>query len=228
MELRDTQIPTQIIGSLCVLLLTASLAGCAAENNPQSDTFVAPQRLSEPRLEPFAEADVTREHMIVMGTDPDNPDVRPRMNLFRTMLHNTELMEHWRPFGDYTNAADSISARDKELMILRLAWLYYSEYEWTAHYNAALNVGFSAAQIEATKIGPESALWDEFDRAWLRATDELYKDAFISDANWEILTTRYTEPQLMHMLAVVAHYHMVAMLTNTLGIQRDEFLGPGF
>ena len=228
MELRQMCMKAQVIVRVSVLFFAAWLAGGAADAEAQSSSFVAPYRLSEPRLAPFDEADITREDMVAMGTNPDNPDGRPRMNLFRTMLHNTELMNHWRPFGDYVNAADTISARDKELLIMRLAWLYYSEYEWTAHYNAALRVGLTAEQIEATKTGPESELWDEFDRAWLRATEELYEGAFISDANWEILTGRYTEAQLMHMLATVAHYHFVAMLTNTLGIQRDEFLGPGF
>jgi alkylhydroperoxidase family enzyme len=216
----------QIAGAV-VALTTISLLGCGAQTGAQ-DTFEPPARLSAPRLAPFDESELTREQLIAMGTDPDNPDVRPRMNLFRTMMHNVELMDHWRPFGDYVNASDSISARDKELLIMRLAWLYYSEYEWGAHYNVALGAGLTEEQIEQTKAGPDSPIWDDFDRAWLRAADELYEHAFITDANWEVLRTRYSESQLMHMFATVAHYHLVAMMTNTLGIERDAFLGQGF
>ena len=209
----------------CLVLATGS---CVAQTEAASDSAAVPYRLSEPRLAPYREEDLTREHLIAMGTNPDNPDARPRMNLFRTMMHNAELMDHWRPFGDYVNASDSISARDKELLIMRLAWLYYSEYEWGAHYNAALAAGLTPEQLEQAKVGPDSEVWNDFDRAWLRAAEELVEDSFISDSNWDILKTRYSEAQLMHMFATVAHYHLVAMLTNTLGIERDSFLGQGF
>ena len=213
---------------LCLSLALTILAGCAQVNDTDSEAFVAPTRLSEPRLAPLEEQDLTREHLIAMGTDPDNPDGRPRMNLFRTMMHNTDLMSRWRVFGDYVNADDTISSRDKELLIMRLAWLYYSEYEWGAHYDAAINSGLTAEQIEQTKVGPESEMWDDFDRAWLRAADELVESAFISDANWAVLTERYTQAELMMLFATVAHYHLVAMMTNSLGIARDEFRGRGF
>ena len=213
---------------LCLSLALAVLAGCAPVTDTDSVAFVAPTRLSEPRLAPVEEQDLTREHLIAMGTDPDNPDGRRRMNLFRTMMHNTDLMSRWRVFGDYVNADDTISSRDKELLIMRLAWLYYSEYEWGAHYDAAINAGLTAEQIEQTKVGPESEIWDDFDRAWLRAADELVESAFISDANWAVLTERYTQSELMMLFATVAHYHLVAMMTNSLGIARDEFRGRGF
>ena len=221
--------PARLFRGLCASLALALLAGCALDNDTVSaEAFVPPTRLSEPRLAPLREEDLTREHLVAMGTDPDNPDGRPRMNLFRTMMHNTDLMERWRVFGDYVNADDTISSRDKELLIMRLAWLYYSEYEWGAHYDAAINAGLTAEQIEQVKVGPESEIWDEFDRAWLSAADELVDSAFISDANWAVLTERYTQSELMMMFATVAHYHLVAMLTNSLGIERDEFRGRGF
>ena len=220
--------PACVFRGLCAALALAVLAGCAPVNDTDSAAFAPPTRLTEPRLAPLREEDLTREHLVAMGTDPDNPDGRPRMNLFRTMMHNTDLMNRWRVFGDYVNADDTISSRDKELLIMRLAWLYYSEYEWGAHYDAAINAGLSAEQIEQVKVGPESAIWDEFDRAWLSAADELVDSAFISDGNWAVITERYTQPELMMMFATVAHYHLVAMLTNSLGIERDEFRGRGF
>ena len=226
---RSPLAPACVFRGLCAALALAVLAGCAPDNDTVSAAaFVPPTRLSEPRLAPLREEDLTREHLVAMGTDPDNPDGRPRMNLFRTMMHNTDLMNRWRVFGDYVNADDTISSRDKELLIMRLAWLYYSEYEWGAHYDAAINAGLSAEQIEQVKVGPESAIWNEFDRAWLSAADELVDSAFISDGNWAVITERYTQPELMMMFATVAHYHLVAMLTNSLGIERDEFRGRGF
>lgn len=228
---RRNRIPTtlpRVFRGLYVPLALAVLAGCTPADETDSAVFEPPTRLSEPRLAPYREDDLTSDHLIAMGTDPANPDGRPRMNLFRTMMHNTGLMTRWRVFGDYVNADDTISSRDKELLIMRLAWLYYSEYEWGAHYDAAINAGLTEEQIEQTRVGPESEIWDDFDRAWLRAADGLVDSAFVSDEDWAVLTERYTQSELMMLFATVAHYHLVAMLTNTLGIQRDEFRGRGF
>ena len=207
------------INILTIITITA-LTGCAS--------MVAPYRLDEPRLAPVDSADITEEMISSLAVDPEVAAGRVDLNLFRTMMNNTELMNNWRYFGDYVNSSPSISNRDRELLIMRMAWLYYAEYEWAIHYSGALNAGLTEEQIQATKIGPDAAIWNEFDRAWVSATDELYENAFISDENWEVLKTRYSQPDLMVMLAIAAHYHMVAMVTNTLGVEVDSRLTKRF
>jgi 4-carboxymuconolactone decarboxylase len=56
----------------------------------------------------------------------------------------------------------------------------------------------------------------------LRAADELYHDAFISDATWNALAKRYDQQQLMDVVFTVGAYDMTAMFLNSFGVQLDQ------
>ena len=58
--------------------------------------------------------------------------------------------------------------------------------------------------------------WSEFDRAVLRATEELMGDYAISDETWAILATQWSEPQMMELPGLVGQYVMAAMVFNTM------------
>ena len=46
-------------------------------------------------------------------------------------------------------------------------------------------------RIEQVKAGPDHPAWSDFDRALLRAADELHDDSCISDATWAELRAAY-------------------------------------
>ena len=209
-------------------LALMALVACTSSESIRGPMVEPPYRLSEPRLALIDTDDVSQEMVLSLAVDPEVAAGRVDLNLFRTMMNNTELMSNWRYFGDFVNSSPQISNRDRELLIMRLGWLYYAEYEWAIHYNGALNAGLTEEQIQATKVGADDPIWNDFDRAWLSAVDELYESAFITDENWEVLQTRYSQPDLMVMLAIAAHYHMVAMVTNTLGVEVDSRLTNRF
>ena len=75
--------------------------------------------------------------------------------------------------------------------------------------------------------GPKAAGWDAFDATLLRATDELYSDAIITDATWNALAKRYNQQQLVDVVATVGQYSLISMLLNSLGVQLEEGV-PGF
>jgi len=58
----------------------------------------------------------------------------------------------------------------------------------------------------------------------LKATDELHKDAHLSDATWQGLGKYYNTQQLMDAVFTVGQYNLVSMALNTLGVQLDEGL----
>jgi alkylhydroperoxidase family enzyme len=78
-------------------------------------------------------------------------------------------------------------------------------------------------EIERIKAGPEAADWGEADRALMSATDELTRDAFISNDTWQALSV-FSEKQRMDLVMTVAQYTQVSMMLNTFGVQLDEDL----
>ena len=69
--------------------------------------------------------------------------------------------------------------------------------------------------------------WTDADALLLRAADELHAEARLSERTWGELAHRYDEQQLIEIVMVVGHYHMVAMTLNSLQVELDSGI-PGF
>jgi len=111
----------------------------------------------------------------------------------------------------------AIPLRDKELIILRTAWLSRGDYIWGRHNLTGQRAGLTTEQIDNVTRGPDAPGWNDFDAALLRAADELHTSRFISRATWDTLAQRYTEEQLREVVLIIGNYTQLAMFQNTLG-----------
>ena len=171
---------------------------------------------------------LTEEHRDMMGVDPNDPTLRERMALFRTLVKFPNMFAAMRGLGSRVSALPAMSNYDRELVIMRIAWLYQGEYEWGAHYDAAVRAGISEAQFEAIKVGASDSIWNDWERTLISSADQLVMDAYLDDATWISLREQYSEEEILGLLGMVAHYHMIAMVTNTFGVQLDEHMTQGF
>jgi uncharacterized protein YceH (UPF0502 family) len=142
-------------------------------------------------------------------------------NIFRTLVRHPGLFRRWMPFGGKL-LNGKLPARERELAILRVGWLCQSEYEWGQHVPIGKRAGLTDEEIARIPGGPRAQGWSDLDSAILRATDELHEDSCIGDLTWERLSREYDEKQLIELVMVVGHYHLVSMALNTLGVQREE------
>lgn len=148
---------------------------------------------------------------------------RPVLNIFRTMLHNPQALRAFLSWGNYVlSKRNSLPAREREIAILRVGYLCRSGYEWTQHRPIGERAGLTASEIEAIKLGADSPVWSEADRALLRGCDELHQRQFISDATWQALGAHFDPRQCMDLVFTVGQYTQVSMLLNTFGVQLDE------
>ena len=148
----------------------------------------------------------------------------PVLNIFRTLAHAPKAFKRFMAWGGYIlSDANSLSPRDRELVILRAGFNWKSGYEWAQHVRIGLDCGLTEVEIARIKKGSDAPEWSDSDRALLVATDELTADAFISDATWETLG-EYSEKQRMDLVMTVAQYTQVSMMLNTFGVQLDEDL----
>lgn len=108
--------------------------------------------------------------------------------------------------------------RDRELAVLRIAWLSQSPYEWGEHVDIAQRFGRTAEEAARVTQGSSAEGWSEHDAAILRGVEELLADYALSDATWEVLARAWDEAQLIEYLMMVGHYVGVAFVQNTLRI----------
>ncbi len=146
------------------------------------------------------------------------------LNLIKTLSQHPDLMKAWGPFGGYVLNGSTLPARDRELLILRTAFINGAQYEWGYHSRSAKGLGVTDEELAGIIKGPEAQGWSSFDRALLRAADELDRSATISDRTWAYLDARYDEKQLMDVVFTVGQYKMVSMALGAFRIQMDEGL----
>ena len=145
-------------------------------------------------------------------------------NIYTTLVTNPILFERWLGLAHNLLFDGSLTARDRELLVLRTAVNCDSEYEWAQHQRFAVAGGISEGEIAAIFHGWHDEPWTARERALLAAADELHVSSFVGDETWAVLADHYQPEQLIEITMVVGVYHLVAMLLNSLGVQLDEGL----
>lgn len=146
-------------------------------------------------------------------------------NVIGTLARHVEASKRLGQMGAHVlGPTSTLPPRDRELLILRTAWLCRAEYEWAQHVAIGRRAGVTDEEIERCRRGPEDAGWDAFDAALLRAADELHAEQCIADATWATLASRYDTLQMMDVVFAVGQYTLVAMALKSFGTPLDEGL----
>lgn len=148
------------------------------------------------------------------------PDGEP-LNIFGILAHHPAMLKRWLVFATHVLSKNTLSARDREVLILRTGWNCGSRYEWGQHVLIGRDCGLSDADIEQIKIGPTHPSWTTLDRLLLTAADELHIEQSLSDATWNNLTQIYSTQQILDVIATVGNYHLVAMFLKSARVPLD-------
>jgi 4-carboxymuconolactone decarboxylase len=179
-------------------------------------------RPTSPRIAPLRPDELdeeARELLVPAGALADSVG-GGALNIFATLVRHPGLFRKWLPFGGKL-LAGKLPPRERELVILRTGWRCESDYEWGQHVIVGRVAGLTVDEIARIKDGPDAAGWDELDATLLRAADELHDDNCIGDDTWSALAKRYDDKQLIELVMLVGHYHMVAFTLNSLAVQRE-------
>lgn len=172
-----------------------------------------------PRIPPLADDELTDTQRALVALT-HLPGL-PATNIFKTLVRHPSLMRHWLPFsGKLLNG--KLDGRDRELVILRVAWLCDSEYEWAQHTILGRQAGLADDEIARVAAGPDAADWPARESALLRAADELHETSTVSDGTWTALAEELDERQLVELVMLIGQYHMVAFALNALGVELEE------
>jgi 4-carboxymuconolactone decarboxylase len=178
-------------------------------------------RPSQPRVMPLQPHEWSPEQRTLLEPFVKSGTV---WNVFKTLVRHTSLFKRWLPFANHVLFKQSLSPRDREMLILRIGWLCRAPYEWTQHVQIGLRSGISEAELERIADGPDAPDWTEHDAALLRAVDELHTDCCLSDATWHTLSKRYSTEQMVDVVFTVGQYNLVSMALNTFGVEIDPEL----
>lgn len=150
---------------------------------------------------------------------------RPRgLNVLGLFAHHPALTQAFNTFNAHILFDSSLSPRQRELLVLRVARLRACEYEWLQHTVLARDAGLEIDEIRRVAAGPDAEGWSALDRAMVRAADELVGGADISEPTWSVLADALDQQQLLDLVFTVGAYETLAMAFRTFDLEPDADL----
>jgi 4-carboxymuconolactone decarboxylase len=146
----------------------------------------------------------------------------PAINVVRMAMHTPdELWAAQRSLGRACVLHTTITDRERELLILRVAYLSNSPYELHHHLSLAKTAGLTGAEIDAMRSGDYACLAAK-DRALAQFVSEVVLDVSPSDKTLAAMREAFGDVQLFEVLAIVAHYMSIARQAAVSGIELDS------
>ncbi|HTL87036.1 MAG TPA: carboxymuconolactone decarboxylase family protein [Acidimicrobiia bacterium] len=168
----------------------------------------------EPRIQPLPPEEWDDETRAALGARP--------INIFGTLARHPKLLKRWLVFGNHVLGKNTLSDRDREILILRTGWNCSSPYEWGQHVAIGRAAGISDEEVTRISQGADASGWDTRDALLVRAADELHARQMISDDTYAALAKEYDEQQLLDIVFTVGQYHLVSMALNSFRVERDD------
>jgi len=197
---------------VAVLLTIPMLTGSAAQGGSTSVKRVEPHtRPSTMRITPLEASKWTEAQRQFL--EPRGEGAQQAICVYNLGM----CQKYWDFMGQITGRY-TLPLRDKELLILRTAYLSRGNFVWGAHSTGnAKKAGMTAEEIARIAQGPDAKGWSSFDAALLRAADELHTSRFISNATWNALKERYDESKLVEAILTVGGYTALIMFHSSTG-----------
>lgn len=142
----------------------------------------------------------------------------PAHNLFATFFHAPRIFLAWLPFASQLMPYGSLTRRQTELVILRVAWRSRCRYEWVQHVQIGRAVGLSDDDIlHAAGVIP-AARTQPLEAALLQVVDDVVDHGVVGSETWSGLAHVLPARQLIEVVMLVGHYVMLASVIDSLGV----------
>ena len=175
--------------------------------------------------ESMGEAIAALEPPVRRHAAPPRDPSRPKgLHVLGTLAQHPELTRAFHTLTGHVLFATTLSPRQRELLVLRVAAVRGCEYEWAQHLVLAADAGISDEEVARLRLGPTAPGWTGIDGALVAAVDELLDDASITEATWDALAAELDTHQLMDVVFTVGTYDTLAMAMRSFGTELDEDL----
>jgi alkylhydroperoxidase family enzyme len=191
------------------------------DTGPSRIAPIPPREWPPEMREAFAPLRPAESRIAPPPLDPGRPKGR---NALGTFAHHPSLTLAYNTLSGHVLFNTTLSARQRELIVLRVAASRGSDYEWAQHVVLGVDAGLERAEIAEIASPTPDFDWSPPEAAILAAVDQLIADALINDATWSALAAELDEHQLMDLIFTVGAYDVLAMLFRSVKVQMDDDL----
>ncbi len=147
------------------------------------------------------------------------------LGLFPPFAHSARAWEKFS--GGALTGRGPLSARQREIVILRTAAKTGGEFEWTTHATMyAAKASFTPEQVRSTFDGAaDDGNWDAGDALLIATVDTLLATKKLTQAEFDALHAVFDAAQVFEIIQLVAFYHGVSLICGALDIPPEAAMG---
>jgi AhpD family alkylhydroperoxidase len=161
------------------------------------------------------------------GRSPLTDDEGRMQGPFNAMVATPALGLPWLKLGTAILFENGLTDRLRELVILWVAAVRRSNFEWHAHKTIAATAGVSAREIAQLRQGDLSGL-PEPEASVLMLVDQLLANRTAPEELVRRVANQLGESTLVDVIITVGHYDTLAMSMATLRVPLPEGAEPEF
>jgi alkylhydroperoxidase family enzyme len=132
-------------------------------------------------------------------------------NLHKTLAHAPAMLEGYMAMSVQIRDRGALPDRLRELVILRVAQLVRSDYEWAQHARIAPRVGITDAELRALRTWRRRLrLFSARERAALGFAEDLSRTRRVDDATFRAAARHFSHRELVELALTVGWYELTA------------------
>jgi len=126
-------------------------------------------------------------------------------------MYNPDTLEPFLKMG--------LSVREQELVILRMAVLYRSEYVWKHHVKVGKEFGINDTELDAIRHGSYTAFSAPREHTFLELTDAFMNERSLSPKLWNQTKDILAEKDFVDLISLISQYVLFALNNVCLQVQ---------
>ena len=142
-------------------------------------------------------------------------------NIFRGLLHSTPAASAVHGVIDALIYHNTIAARTRELVILRIGWRTGSEYVFCNHVRLSRELGIPDEEILGVRDPERCQGYSEVDHHVIDLADELHDSAEVAPWTWSALEKAFTPAELVELALIGGFWRAIAGFVKTAKIPLD-------
>lgn len=148
---------------------------------------------------------------------------RGNLNVYRALANAERVFSGWMTAGRAALTSPVLSARLRELVILRVGYLMDSPYEIAQHRSVAERAGVTPAQIAAVASASDLGTggFDDGELAVLRLTTELVQTKKVDGELFERVRSALGDEATLEVLMLINRWTGLALMLNALDVELD-------
>ena len=142
-------------------------------------------------------------------------------NVLGVLMQNQDTLG---PFLDYWVTSKSkirLTVREQELVILRMAVLYRSEYVWKHHVKVGREFGVTDPELGAIRHGCYTAFPAPRESAFLELTDALVNERSLSAELWNRTRDVLSAQDFIDLISLISQYVLFALVNVCVHVQLE-------